>query len=353
MGNNALTVNIEGEGYYINKNREILPYLKFSPVLFNNRQIDKIYLNSWPEADSLRLSPTARLMITPINNNEISVISTGSFDMSYSYPRPRVCPVCGERELNIPFNNGSYFNEVFCKNKHCGHNEILILWKFVRFALQIPYLTYLDIYNLYVDKRMSTAKSILETLPERYQNLGYSKAEAEEIYNYINNLKTISATKLIYSLLPSKIEPQLVYKLNTLYTNKTIGPIVITSGEVDSKIAKAVNAYNRFFSTSLGKEFAKLNLSVEKNQNPIKNATFGVISPEAKAHDYIKAVIAINTDYETISDSSKLYVITSSKDVNDIKNKLSPSEFVAKFNISLPKDIIDAIENNPIVLDKK
>jgi hypothetical protein len=352
MANNALTVNIEGEGYYINKNREILPYLKFSPVLFNNRQLDKLYINSWPEADSLRLSPTARLMLTSVNNNEISVKSTGSFDMSYSYPRPRVCPVCGQRELNIPFNNGSYFSEVFCKNKHCGHNEILILWKFVRFALQIPYLTYIDIYNLYVDKRMSTATSILETIPERYQNLGYSNAEAEEIYKYLNNLKTIKATSLIYSLLPDKVNKRLIYKLNTLYTSETIGPIVTAGVELDSKITKAINAYNKFFTTPLGKQFMKLNLIVEKNQNPIENAEFSMLSPELDTHEYLRAVIDINTNYETMTEKPKQYVITSNKDVNNIKNKLFPEDFVTKFNIPLPKDIIAAIDDNPIVLEK-
>lgn len=91
---------------------------------------------------------------------------------------------------------------------------------------------------------------------------------------------------------------------------------------------------------------------MEKNQNPIENTEFSILSPELDTHEYLRAVIDINTNYETMTDKPKQYVITSNKDVNNIKNKLFPEDFVTKFNIPLPKDVIAAIDDNPIVLEK-
>lgn len=361
MNNFEIPVVVKEDGFYLNKFREVLPYISIVPVEIDNRIISRIFLNNWDEADALRISPGSSLMLKQVSKNNIELIGTGSPAARYTYPRPKVCPVCGERYLNMPLNGGYGYDTIVCDNEYCNHREILILWKFVRFALQIPYLTYLDVYTLYVNNRMGTAESILETLPDRYQNLGYTKEEAEEICAYIKNCKSVKATSLIYSVVPDRITPYFIYKLNTLYTSKTIGEIEIpltdiTSGKVDNTTVEAINDYNMFFITPLGKEFMKLNLTVEKNENPIRNAIFGVTSPEFEASDYIYTIATINTDYSNFSErteSSKLYVIVSDKNKNKIENRLTPEEFVKKFNIPLPKDVIDAIENAPTVLDEK
>ena len=168
----------------------------------------------------------------------------------------------------------------------------------------------------------------------------------------------IHKTSLIYSIVPDRITPYFIYKLNTLYTGKTIGPIEtesidVTSGKVDDDIIEAIDGYNMFFTTPLGKEFMRMNLTVEKNENPIRNITFGVTSPAFEANEYIYTIATINTDFSGLRDSSKLYVIASDKNKNKIENRLTPEEFVKKFNIQLPKDVIDAIENVPTVLDEK
>ena len=185
MNNFGIPVVVKEDGFYLNKFREVLPYISIAPVEIDNRIISRIFLSSWTEADSLRISPGSSLMLKQVSKNNIELIGTGSLDARYTYPRPKVCPVCGERYLNMPLNGGYGYDTIVCDNEYCKHNEILLLWKFVRFALQIPYLTYPDVYTLYINNRMGTAESILETLPDRYQNLGYTKEEAEEICAYI------------------------------------------------------------------------------------------------------------------------------------------------------------------------
>ena len=351
MNNFGIPVVVKEDGFYLNKSREVLPYISIAPVEIDNRIISRIFLSSWAEADALRISPGSSFMLKQVSKNNIQLVGTGSSDVSYAYPRPKVCPVCGERYLDTPVEDGYAHNTIICSNEYCKHDEILILWKFVRFVLRIPYLTYLDVYTLYINNRMGTAESILETLPHRYEDLGYTKEEAEEICTYIKNCKSIKATNLIYSILPNKIDLYLIYKLNTLYTSKSVGPLDVTNNitnvELDNELIEAIDAYNRFFSTPLGKEFMKLNLTVEKNENPIRNTSFGVVSSEIEPHYYIHIVTIINRDCSTLTDSPKLYVITSDKNKNKIENRLTPEEFTAKFNLPLPKDVIDAIENDP------
>lgn len=350
MNNFGIPVVVKEDGFYLSKRGEVLPYIGIVPVKIDNRVISRIFLSSWKDADALRISPSSSFILKQVSKNNIELIGTGSFDASYTYPRPRVCPVCGERYLDTPVKDveDNYERDtIICTNEYCKHDEILLLWKFVRFALQIPYLTYLDIYTLYINNRMGTAESILETLPYRYEGLGYTKEEAEEICEYIENHKHVKATNLIYSIVQNKVDLWLIYELNTLYTSKSIGPIDITDAGLDNELIEAIDVYNRFFSTPLGKEFMRLNLTVEKNQNPIRNTAFGVDSLVFEPHHYINIIVTINSDCSALTKSYKLYIIASNKNKTKIENRLTPEEFTTKFNLPLPKDVIDAIENGP------
>lgn len=348
----VVTAKVKDIGFYINEYKEVLPYIDIFPEILNNRLIQTIYLRSWGEADSLRVLPGTFLIITLTDTNELFIESTTTRNIAYKYPRPKICPLCKEESLNIPFRGWFGYDHVHCTNKDCIHNSIITFWKIIKYTFQIPYLSYYDIYKLYIENSMRTLKDVFFLSTDKYQNLGYTLEEALEICDFIDGIKKVNIANFIYSVLPGTIEKQIVYKLAKLYNEKTFRTITVEKNSLTSDIKQAIRAFNEFFTTPLGKEFKKLKLDLVYPNDENKNIKFKICTPDLRAWEYLDTLISFSIDFTNTTDEAIEYDIVSSKDTLDRKNRITIQDFVTKYNISLPKDIIDAIENNPIVLEK-
>ena len=348
----VITAKVKDIGFYINEYKEVLPYINIFPEFLNNKLIQTIYLRSWGEADALRLIPSALLIISLTDTNELFIDSTATRDISYKYPRPKICPLCREYSLNVPFRGWFGYDHVQCTNKDCIHNNIITFWKIIKYTFQIPYLSYYDIYKLYTENSMRTLKGVFFLNTDKYQNLGYTLEEALEICDFIDGIKKVNIANFIYSVLPRTIDKQIVYNLAKLYNEKTFGAISVEKNNLTSDMKQAIRIFNEFFTTPLGKEFKKLKLELVYPNKKNENIKFKIHTPDLRAWEYLDTLISFSMDFTNTTDEAIVYDIVSSRDPLDRKNRLTIQDFVTKFNIPLPKDIISAIEDNPIVLEK-
>lgn len=373
----TMTVRAAKQGFYTNFYGKILPYIKIDPVTFNDRYIDRIYLNSWGEADDMKLLVGTPLQITATDSKRIEIRAMGQRNVGYFHPRPYTCPVCGGNELNMPYgvaNNG--YTDVYCRSSDCVHNRIVALYKFIKYALQVPKLTYLDVYTLCENKSLRYPKDIFKFSSEALENLSYTRAEVYEILNHLEEIKTIRATHLLYSLLPANVNEKLIYHANELYTSETIDVVKLPKEETNGKISpviKLIKEYNKFLSTSFGKKFLELsNIKVEKITTPLVIGGCDIFTTARQSADCLSTIVAINSkiDYsEPISNfdfevftkrPDDCYAVVSSKEKNlprlvenKYKRVYDVQDFVTKFNVPVAKDVIEDIEENPITLDKK
>ena len=377
----TMEVRAVKQGFYTNFYGKILPYIKIDPVTFNDRHIDRIYLNSWGEADDTKLLAGTPLLITTTDSKHIEIRAIGQRNVGYSYPRPYSCPVCGGKELNMPYGvANNRYTDIYCKDPDCVHNRIVALYKFIKYALQVPKLTYSDVYTLCENKNLRYPKDIFKFAPEELENLSYTKTEACEIIDYIEEfkfgIKSIRATHLLYSLLPAKVNKDLIYSANKLYTSDTIDIIELPKEETNGKVSpvvKLIKEYNKFLGTFFGKKFLELyNIRVEKVTTPLAIRDCDIFTTAQYSKECLRTIIAINSNIEHSEDISDLdaeivikkpedrYAVVSSKEKNlprlvghKYKRVYDIQDFVTKFNIPAPKDVIEDIEENPFTLDKK
>lgn len=377
----TMEVRAVKQGFYTNFYGKILPYIKIVPVTFNDRHIDRIYLNSWGEADDMKLLVGTPLQLTTTDSKHIEIRAIGQRNVGYSYPRPYSCPVCGGKELNMPYGvANNRYTDIYCKDPDCVHNRIVALYKFIKYALQVPKLTYSDVYTLCENKNLRYPKDIFKFAPEELENLSYTRTEACEIIDYIEEfkfgIKSIRATHLLYSLLPAKVNKDLIYSANELYTSDTIDIIELPKEETNGKVSpvvKLIKEYNKFLGTFFGKKFLELgNLKVEKVTTPLTIGPYDVFTTARHSAEYLRVVTTINgnieyPESEVTSDTEIIirkpdnhYAVVSSKEKNlprlvghKYKRVYDIQDFVTKFNIPVSKDIIDDIEENPIRSDEK
>lgn len=373
----TMTVRAAKQGFYTNFYGKILPYIKIDPVTFNDRYIDRIYLNSWGEADDIKLLVGTPLLITATDSKRIEIRAMGQRNVGYFHPRPYTCPVCGGNDLNMPYgaaNNG--YSDIYCTSPECTHNRIVVLYKFIKYALQVPKLTYLDVYTLYESKNLKYPKDIFKLAPEALENLSYTRTEACEVLDYLEEIKAIRATHLLYSLLPANVNADLIYNTNELYTSDTIDTIKLPKEEANGKsslVVKLVKEYNKFLGTTFGKKFLELaNIKVEKVTTPLTIGPYDVFTTARYSVEYLRAITTINGNVEypgsevtsdteiVIRKPDNHYAVVSSKEKNlprlvghKYKRVYDIQDFVTKFNIPVSKDIIDDIEENPITSDEK
>ena len=372
----TMTVRAAKQGFYTNFYGKILPYIKIDPVTFNDRYIDRIYLNSWGEADDIKLLVGTPLLITATDSKRIEIRAMGQRNVGYFHPRPYTCPVCGGNDLNMPYgvaNNG--YSDIYCTNPECTHNRIVVLYKFIKYALQVPKLTYLDVYTLYESKNLKYPKDIFKLAPEALENLSYTRTEACEVLDHLEEIKAVRATHLLYSLLPANVNADLIYSANELYTSDTIDTIKLPKEETNGRLSlvvKLIKEYNKFLGTAFGKKFLELgNIKVEKITTPLTIGPYDVFTTARHSAEYLRVVTTINgnveypesevtTDTEiVIRKPDNHYAVVSSKEKNlprlvghKYKRVYDIQDFVAKFNIPVSKDVIEDIEENPITSDK-
>ena len=324
--------------YYANHNGEILPYILID-VEEGSMDRNRIFFHNWVDPDRLGLREG---MVIDVTKRPSSYYLTPNGDKhSVRVFKPIVCPVCLQSKVITNMRSITYDDEpiyVLCNNKKCKSRNIFMLFTFVRYVLQIPYITYGDVYILYMEEGIKKFSDIFKIDKEMLSRLGCPDKTINDIIELLTRKEIIADIEpVVYSMINSpKYQSKYIRSIHTFCSmikfdkHGKLKPLDLTDLKYNYLYALAVQ-YNTWCDD--------INKIKQLKIVPYRENLLGYYEVDVKLTDlslavYLQRHVNIRTRIDSMIEKSKIkpYKVTS-KITNE--NEHTVKDLIHKFDLHI------------------
>lgn len=334
--------------YYANHNGEILPYILID-VEEGSMDRSRIFFHNWVDPDRLGLREG---MVIDVTKRPSSYYLTPNGDKhSVRVFKPIVCPVCLQSKIITNMRSTTYDDEpiyVLCDNKRCKSRTIFMLFTFVRFVLQIPYLTYGDMYILYMEENIKKFSDIFKIDKEMLSRLGCPDKTINDIIELLTRKEIIvDIEPVVYSVINSpKYQSKYIRSIHTFCSmikfdkHGKLKPLDLTDLKYSYLHGLAVQ-YNTWCDD--------INKIKQLKIVPYRENLLGYYEVDIRLTDlslavYLQRHVNIRTRIDSMIEKSKIkpYKVTS-KITNE--NEHTVKDLIHKFNLHIEDVILNGLKD--------
>ena len=192
-----MKVIIRGFKFMLTEKKQLGVKLFFRATRVNGRIVKSVLCTDWKLIRDNKLTNGSMIEIAAKYTYLVTMVGVVRKEPGRYVIDTDICPIC-----NKPLLQTVDGKDRFCYNDKCGHNDILRLWRFLKYCYYLLDLKYISVYMLYTRHGIKNFDDLYRIRELISENDMVNTPTYEEIANALEGETTVKLSNLYYSLLP-------------------------------------------------------------------------------------------------------------------------------------------------------
>ena len=192
-----MKVFINGFRFLLTEKKQLGVMLFFKATKINGRIVKSVLCTDWKLILDSKLTVGSMVEIATKYNFLTTMVGVVRKEPGRYVINTDTCPICNKTLVETVASK-----DRFCRNDKCGHNDILRLWKFLKYCYYLLDLKYINVYTLYTRYGIKNFSDLYHMRELISENDMITTPAYEEIASALESETTVKLSNLYYSLLP-------------------------------------------------------------------------------------------------------------------------------------------------------